>query len=71
VSDGVGLLMPARLDCQIERRLRELARTFDLTDQQTLFGLGQVDPELRRLLGLRLMAEPLLLLTMERTAGRA
>jgi hypothetical protein len=63
--------MPGRLDCEIERRLRELARVFALDDMKTLHALGQADPELRRLLHLRLMAEPLLALTMERTAGRA
>jgi hypothetical protein len=33
--------MPARLDREIERRLRELARTFALDDTKTLHALGR------------------------------
>jgi hypothetical protein len=69
VSKGTRLYMPAQLDCEIERRLREWM--FALDDTKSLHALGPIDPELRRLLRLRLIAEPLLALTAEWTGGRA
>ena len=51
------LAVVARLDTEIEQRLRLLAQTFDLSDQTTLHDLGRSDLLLRSLLRVRMMAE--------------